>query len=461
MSDPKHIETLLTQLAAHVKSVVEPVAARCAELEKRLAEAHAAIAELRAAPAPEPIPAPEPQIITLSLETEAVQQIVSDMRVALEQDGEARVKVIEDAAQDALTRMAHAGREFEQSLPQTVERAVPDLVRDAIERAVEPLRTEADAAKAVVSEAVGGMQEHTEQALVRLRTEIERAVEPFEGELRSLVQAAAAASEQVTKEAADFQAERTAVLEALRAEAARSIGEAGETVKRAADALPAQVDEAAKALDARLAQAETAISAGVPQIIERVMAEMLPEAVTRSVDTAVSAITLPEPVPGRDALALEVAPEIDVAKSYARGTYATHNGGLWRAYESTKGMRGWECIVRGVAGVKFDFEGEREVVATVQMSDGTASEFRKAFPVVIDRGVWAEGKTFEPGDGVSYRGNYFIAGNEASGRPGLPDSKGWRLAVRAGRDAKTVYRTVDTSPPKPVATRPAAGEASQ
>ena len=43
---------------------------------------------------------------------------------------------------------------------------------------------------------------------------------------------------------------------------------------------------------------------------------------------------------GRDALQLEVLPAVDEQKSYTRGTYAKHVGGLWRAFEQTSGMRG-------------------------------------------------------------------------------------------------------------------------
>ncbi|HFS3955055.1 TPA: hypothetical protein ACHY0P_005121, partial [Escherichia coli] len=82
-----------------------------------------------------------------------------------------------------------------------------------------------------------------------------------------------------------------------------------------------------------------------------------PDVLQKAVNDAVSA--LPAPQDGRDATALEILPAIDDQKSFPRGTYATHQGGLWRAYEKTHGMRGWECLVDGVADIDVSMTGER------------------------------------------------------------------------------------------------------
>ncbi len=85
-----------------------------------------------------------------------------------------------------------------------------------------------------------------------------------------------------------------------------------------------------------------------------------PEVLKQAVLEAVNA--LPAPQDGRDATALEVLPAIDDQKSFPRGTYATHLGGLWRAYEKTHGMRGWECLVDGVADIDVSMTDERFVL---------------------------------------------------------------------------------------------------
>ena len=56
---------------------------------------------------------------------------------------------------------------------------------------------------------------------------------------------------------------------------------------------------------------------------------------------------------------------------FPRGTYAaTHQGGLWRAYEKTHGMRGWECLVDGVADIDVSMTGERLFSVVVRQNSG-------------------------------------------------------------------------------------------
>src|SRR5690606_29576866 len=69
---------------------------------------------------------------------------------------------------------------------------------------------------------------------------------------------------------------------------------------------------------------------------------------------------------GKDAVDLEILPGIDEQKQYPRGSYATHRGGLWRAYERTHGMRGWECIVDGVDEIETRQVSERGLEITLR-----------------------------------------------------------------------------------------------
>jgi len=59
-------------------------------------------------------------------------------------------------------------------------------------------------------------------------------------------------------------------------------------------------------------------------------------------------------------------------------------------------------------------------------------EFR--IPTVIDRGVWRESKTYMPGDGVTWAGSFWICQEDTTEKP--DGGKGWRLAVKKGRDGK-------------------------
>lgn len=169
-----------------------------------------------------------------------------------------------------------------------------------------------------------------------------------------------------------------------------------------------------------------------------VIAELLDEAVK----------SLPEPAEpkhgedGRDAIHLEILPAIDAEKSYARSTYAKHNGGLWRAFEKTSGMRGWECIVEGIAELSIEQAGERSFKALATLSSGSVTEKSLAIPAQIYRGVFKAGE-YEPGDVVTWGGSAWHCEEATSDKPGEIASKGWTLAVKRGRDGKDGKNGID------------------
>lgn len=139
---------------------------------------------------------------------------------------------------------------------------------------------------------------------------------------------------------------------------------------------------------------------------------------------------------GKDALQLEVLPQIDETKSYPRGSYASHNGGLWRSYEKTHGMRGWECIVDGIAGVEVDYDGERGLKIKTTKSSGkqTAKDF--SIPAMIYKDVWREGE-YEKQDCVTLSGSLWVAVEATQTRPG--ESKDWRMVAKKGGTGKSAY----------------------
>lgn len=139
---------------------------------------------------------------------------------------------------------------------------------------------------------------------------------------------------------------------------------------------------------------------------------------------------------GRDALALEILTAIDEAKSYPRGTWARHAGGLWRSFEATAGLRGWECMVEGFAGVQIgqDEADPRRVTVKAELSSGKASEAIFVVPAMIYRGVWREGE-HEPGDVVTWAGSAWHCEKATNEQPG-GEASGWRLMVKRGRDGK-------------------------
>ncbi|EOZ9422652.1 phage gp6-like head-tail connector protein [Enterobacter hormaechei] len=167
---------------------------------------------------------------------------------------------------------------------------------------------------------------------------------------------------------------------------------------------------------------------------------LLKQLVEQAVSDAVSTMPAAEPgkdgADGRDALALEILPFIDEEKSYPRGSYATHNGGLWRAYEKTHGMRGWECLVDGVAGIDIQQSEQRCFTLTVNRTSGASETKSFDVPVMIYQGVFKSGQEYLPGDTVTWGGSLWHCDEQTQEKPGEAGSKGWTLAAKRGRDGR-------------------------
>lgn len=158
------------------------------------------------------------------------------------------------------------------------------------------------------------------------------------------------------------------------------------------------------------------------------------EEVKRLLQEAVKAIELPEP---KSAVDLEIQDGIDTDKDYPRGTYARFQGGLWRSFERTKGMKGWECIVAGIDNIAVDYDGDRTVTITVAKSDGAEDVKEIVMPVLIDKGIWRE-QDYQKGDVVTFSGAMWIAQKDKPiGRPGA--SEDWRLSVKRGGTGKSAF----------------------
>lgn len=64
--------------------------------------------------------------------------------------------------------------------------------------------------------------------------------------------------------------------------------------------------------------------------------------------------------------------------------------------------------------------------------EGVAKDFR--IPVPVDRGTFKDGQSYRKGDGVSFGGSFWIAQEDTADKP--ETGKGWRLAVKRGRDGR-------------------------
>lgn len=134
---------------------------------------------------------------------------------------------------------------------------------------------------------------------------------------------------------------------------------------------------------------------------------------------------------GRDALSLDPLDAIDETRSYARGTWACHRGGLVR-YDGFK----WKCMVRGISHESDELSPDfRTRIRKTFYTDGTVYEVSTVSPVMIYREVFKEGTEYTRGDCVTYDGAVWICVVDiAKGKPGMtPD---WKEAVRRGREGK-------------------------
>ncbi len=105
----------------------------------------------------------------------------------------------------------------------------------------------------------------------------------------------------------------------------------------------------------------------------------------------------------------------------------------------------------GENGLGFDdldalYDGEKTV--TLKFSRGEkVKEFKFTLPVVIDRGIYAEGKDYMAGDGVTWGGSFWIAQKDTASKPG--EGGDWRLSVKKGRDGRDGV-TKEAKPKEPI-----------
>lgn len=167
------------------------------------------------------------------------------------------------------------------------------------------------------------------------------------------------------------------------------------------------------------------------------------EEIARAAAALIPVPEVKQPLDGRDAIDLEILPAIDETKQYPRGTYATHRGGLWKSYERTHGMRGWECIVDGVDAVNVTQDAEREFSVKLAKSSGAEVVQKFALPIQIYKGVHREGEAYDQHDSVTWAGSQWTSTkSENTDKPGTSDA--WILCVKAGRNGKDLRENAST-----------------
>ena len=118
-----------------------------------------------------------------------------------------------------------------------------------------------------------------------------------------------------------------------------------------------------------------------------------------------------------------------------------HNLGQVVGRDGTDGAKG-DPGKDGTDALGFEdmdatYDGCRTITLRFARGD-RVKEFAFEVPMVIDRGVYSQGREYSPGDGVTWAGSYWIAQEHTTEKP--DGGKGWRLAVKRGRDGKDAER---------------------
>lgn len=169
--------------------------------------------------------------------------------------------------------------------------------------------------------------------------------------------------------------------------------------------------------------------------------DVLPE-IKAEIERRVAAIPAAEKgvdgIDGKDAAQIEILPSVDLDKSYPRGTYAIHDGGLVRSYQQTQREKGWEPVARGVSGIDIELKDARTIVVKTRltMSGEEVKEF--SIPSMIYKDVWTEG-AYSKGDVVTWGGSLWHSNEDNNEeKPGTVSGqeKKWTLAAKKGRDLR-------------------------
>lgn len=262
-------------------------------------------------------------------------------------------------------------------------------------------------------------------------------VEPM---LRDLVAARVSEIPPVAAERVDMDQVRALVGEAVAALPPPANGDPGSSVTIADlaplldEQVPAEIRRQIEAAVAALPPPRDGTNGEAPDPaeIEAMVARSVSEAVARIPRAA-------DGEPGRDALQIELMPAIDPARVYPRGVYAQHEGGIWRSYQRTAGMLGWECVLQGIAGAEISQGAtERHISLQLRMSSGEVVAHELLLPLTIYRGTYEVDKQYERGDIVTRSGSQWHA-NEPTTEPPEPGCAAWTLSTKRGergRDAE-------------------------
>lgn len=208
----------------------------------------------------------------------------------------------------------------------------------------------------------------------------------------------------------------------------------------------ALVREAVAPLQARIDELEKSIPA--PVSASDVVALIDTDAIAKSVADSIEVeVDQPEPTPTAEQVAATFERRFsDLVLSWERQARDTFERAADRMPTPKDGR---DALPLESFDLSLADDGR---TVTVKMQAGeTVLEKSLKIASVLDRGVYKSEAEYECGDAVTHGGSLWIAQTDApEGAPGL-GGKGWRLAVKKGRDGKDLRDNASTiDPNKPV-----------
>lgn len=249
---------------------------------------------------------------------------------------------------------------------------------------------------------------------------------------------------------ADLEAVRAMIAEAIAALPAPQEGKsvtaeeltpliAEEARKAAAELPPAPAGKDADPDVTRALVAEAVAALPKPQDGKSVSLDDVQPMVAEAVQRAVAALPAPKDgEPGRDGIAAPVVAaaikdhEGELVLTLTDGTIL--RTGIFDGKDGKDGEPGLD-----VDDIDLTLAQDGRTVVFGFERGALKQSFEIAFPVVLDRGVYREGQTYEHGDAVTWGGSLWIAQRETSAKP--ETGSDWRLAVKRGRDGKDATPT--------------------
>lgn len=221
-------------------------------------------------------------------------------------------------------------------------------------------------------------------------------------------------------------------------------------VRAAVAAIPAPVNGKDADMDAvRAFIAEQVQALPAPKDGESVTLEDVAPLIASEVEKAVAA--MPKPKDGENGKSVtvdDVAGVLEVAVSkwaleFERRAQDVLQKAIDKMPVPKNGKDGRDGV--GFDDLEVEYDGIKTVTFKMRRGE-VVKEFDLTLPVVVDCGIFKEGQTYQPGDGVTWGGSYWIAQKETSAKPDSPDS-GFRLAVKRGRDGKDGRDGIDKTAP--------------